>query len=81
MIVLDLGGAFARFLYKFLIGDDLLVAVAMLLTLAVSGLLVHARVEAWWLVPPMAVVMTAVSLRRRAPRAVSRRKQAARLQK
>jgi hypothetical protein len=58
--------AFARFLYKFLVGDDLLVAIVMALTLAASALLVHDHVNAWWLVPPLAVAMTAVSLRRRA---------------
>ena len=59
--------AFVRFLYKFLVGDDLLVAVVMLLALALAGLLARARIDPWWLVPPIAVAMTAVSLRRHAP--------------
>ena len=59
--------AFGRFLYKFLVGDDLLVAAVMLAALALSGLLARGRVDAWWVVPPLAVAMTAVSLRRRAP--------------
>ena len=59
-------GAPARFLYKFLVGDDLLVAAVMLAALTLSGLLARGRVDPWWLVPPVAVGMTAVSLRRRA---------------
>jgi len=74
VIVLDVIGAFARFLYKFLVGDDLLVAVVMLAALALSGVLVRARIDAWWLVPPAAVLMTAVSLRRRDGQTVGRRK-------
>lgn len=66
MIMLRWAAGFARFLYKFLVGDDLLVAGVMLVALAVSGLLLHGHVEAWWLVPPVAVTMTAISLHRRA---------------
>ena len=65
MTVLGWFAAFGRFLYKFLVGDDPLVAVVMLAALALSGLLARGRVDAWWLLPPLAVAMTAVSLRRR----------------
>jgi hypothetical protein len=58
--------ALGEFLYKFLVGDDLPVALVMLAALALSGLLARGHVDAWWLVPPVAVAMTAVSLRRRA---------------
>lgn len=54
----------ARFLYHFVVGDDLLVAVVMVLALVVTGVLIANRVNAWWLVPPVAVLMTATSLRR-----------------
>ena len=65
MIVASCALAFARFIYKFLVGDDLTVALVMLGALAVSAVLIRGGVDAWWLVPPLAVAMTAVSLRRR----------------
>ena len=55
----------ARFLYGFVVGDDWSVALVMLLALAATGLLVAGGVNAWWLVPPVAVGMTAISLRRK----------------
>jgi len=58
----------ARFLYRFIVGDDLTVAVVMLLALAATGLLVARGISAWWLVPLLAIVMTGVSLRRSARR-------------
>ena len=68
MIALRWLAGLGRFLYKFLVGDDLAVALVMLATLAVAGLLARVRVEPWWLVPPVALAMTAVSLRRTAAR-------------
>jgi hypothetical protein len=55
-----------RFLYFFVAGDDWTVAVAMLLALAATALLVAQKVPVWWLVPVVAIVMTGVSLRRSA---------------
>jgi hypothetical protein len=57
--------AAGRFLYGFVFGDDWTVAAVMLGALLATALLVTARVNAWWLVPALAVVMTAVSLWRR----------------
>jgi hypothetical protein len=54
-----------KFLYHFIVGDDLVVAIVMILALAATGVLVANGINAWWLVPPLAVVMTGVSLRRR----------------
>jgi uncharacterized membrane protein len=53
-----------RFLYRFIVGDDWTVAVVMLLALAATGVLVAHRISAWWLVPPLAIVTTGISLRR-----------------
>ena len=59
-----------RFAYGFVVGDDWLVAVVMLLALVATGVMVANGVNAWWLVPALAVTMTGVSLwRRAAPRA------------
>jgi hypothetical protein len=55
-----------RFLYRFIVGDDWTVAVVMLLALAATGVLVAHQVSAWWLVPPLAILMTGISLRRSA---------------
>jgi hypothetical protein len=59
--------AVARFLYGFVVGDDWTVALVMLLALAGTAVLTGLRVNAWWLVPALAVVMTGVSLYRRRP--------------
>jgi len=56
----------ARFLYRFVVGDDWTVAAVMLLALAATGILVARGISAWWLVPVLAIVMTGVSLRRSA---------------
>jgi hypothetical protein len=57
--------AAGRFLYRFVVGDDWVVAVVMLAGLVASGLLATNGVNAWWLIPPLAVAMTVVSLERR----------------
>lgn len=56
----------ARFLYRFVVGDDWTVAVVIILALAATGVLVANHVSAWWLVPFAAIFMTGVSLRRSA---------------
>jgi hypothetical protein len=53
-----------RFLYRFVVGDDWTVAVAILLALVATGVLLAQQIPAWWLVPVVAIVMTGVSLRR-----------------
>ena len=57
--------AVANFLYSYVVGDDLLLAVVMVLALVATGLLVAGGVNVWWLVPALAVVMTALNLYRR----------------
>jgi hypothetical protein len=46
--------ALGRFLYDFVVGDDWRVAVGVAVTLAVTALLAHSGVSAWWL-PPAAI--------------------------
>jgi hypothetical protein len=58
----------ARFLYRFVVGDDWTVALAMVLALTTSGVLAADHISAVWLVPLVAIVMTGVSLRRSARR-------------
>ncbi len=57
--------AVVKFLYHYIVGDDLAVAVVMILGLAATGLMVLNGINAWGLVPPLAVAMTGVSLWRR----------------
>jgi multisubunit Na+/H+ antiporter MnhG subunit len=54
----------ARFLYRFVVGDDWTVAVAIILALAATGVVAANHISAWWLVPFVAIFMTGVSLRR-----------------
>ena len=54
-----------RFLYGFVVGDDWTVAAVMLLALVITAELIANGIDAWWLVPPLAVLMTGVALRRR----------------
>jgi len=64
--------AVARFLYGYIVGDDLAVAVVMVLALAATGVLVANGTNAWWLVPPLAVAMTAINLLRTTQRSQSK---------
>ncbi len=54
----------ARFLYRFVVGDDWTVAVAMVLALAATGMLAADHISAVWLVPLVAIITSGVSLRR-----------------
>ena len=53
-----------RFLYGFVVGDDWTVALVIALGLVATALMVASGLNAWWLVPLLAVGMTVVSLRR-----------------
>jgi len=55
---------FAAFWYDFVVGDDWRVAVGVALALAVTAALVHAGVDAWWVMPPAVAGLFVLSLRR-----------------
>jgi len=57
--------AVGKFIYGYIFGDDWVVAVVMILALVATGLLLEAHINAWWLVPVLAVAMTGFSLWRR----------------
>jgi hypothetical protein len=59
--------AFAAFWWDFVVGDDWRVAAGLAVALAVTGLLAHRGVDAWWLMPTAIAALLADSLRR-APR-------------
>ncbi len=56
--------AFARFWLDFIVGDDWRVALGLLIALALSALLAHSSIVAWWLLPLAVLVLLAESLRR-----------------
>jgi hypothetical protein len=59
-------GAFERFWYHFLIGDDWTIAATVAAALAATWLLHVSGVSAWWLVPVAAAAVVGMSLRRSA---------------
>ena len=56
--------AFGRFWWDFIVGDDWLVAAAVGVGLAVTGLLTGLGVDAWWFLPVVVALALAGSLRR-----------------
>jgi hypothetical protein len=56
--------AFARFWCDFIVGDDWRVAVAVIAALALTAVLAHHDVAAWWLMPLAVVAILFGSLRR-----------------
>ena len=56
--------AFAAFWYDFIVGDDLLLALAVIAGLAVTYALARGGLAAWWLLPVFALVALVWSLRR-----------------
>lgn len=42
---------FGQFWYDFIVGDDWTVAVGVVIALAVTALLAHNGIAAWWLLP------------------------------
>ncbi len=58
--------ALGAFWYDFVIGDDWLVAAAVVIGLAGTYGLSRAGISAWWLVPAVLVVLLPVSLSRAA---------------
>jgi hypothetical protein len=56
--------AIGRFWYDFVVGDDWRVAAGVVVALAATYGLVHAGVDAWWLLPAAVAVLLGLSLRR-----------------
>ena len=56
--------AFGRFWWDFVIGDDWLVAVLVVLAIGATALLAAANVAAWWLLPLAVLGVLWISLRR-----------------
>ncbi|HEX3753405.1 MAG TPA: hypothetical protein VHW06_22765 [Streptosporangiaceae bacterium] len=54
--------AFAAFWYDFVVGDDWLLALAVIVGLAITYALAHAGPAAWWLLPLVVALALPVSL-------------------
>ncbi|HEY4028642.1 MAG TPA: hypothetical protein VGO86_19605 [Candidatus Dormibacteraeota bacterium] len=63
MIVRWVAG-FGRFWYRFIVGDDWMIAASIAVGLVVVYALTLARISAWWLMPVIAPLVLLVSLRR-----------------
>ena len=59
-------GAFLRFWWDFIVGDDWRVAVGLAVALGATWLLEHRGVSAWWLLPLAVGLLLAESVRREA---------------
>ncbi len=55
---------FALFWYDFIIGDDWTSAAAVVVALAVIGVLAHHHLSVWWILPLVVLVFLGISLRR-----------------
>jgi hypothetical protein len=53
---------FGKFWYDFIVGDDWHIAAGAALALALTALLVHAGLNAWWLLPLAVIAFLAFSL-------------------
>lgn len=63
-LMLSAIAAFGRFWYRFIVGDDWSIAIAVLVGLALTYALHRRGSTAWWLMPAVVVVVLGVSLYR-----------------
>ena len=54
--------SFGLFWWDFIVGDDWIVAAAVIVGLALTALLTHLGVNAWWLLPILAVGLLPISI-------------------
>jgi hypothetical protein len=53
---------FFEFWYDFIVGDDWTVAAGVIVALAITALLAHHSIAAWWLMPLAVALMLTESL-------------------
>lgn len=58
--------AFLRGVWDFVVGDDWLTALGVVLVLGLTALLASASLSAWWVMPPAIVGLLALSIWRAA---------------
>jgi hydrogenase/urease accessory protein HupE len=55
---------FGLFWWDFVVGDDWLVALLVVIAIGVTAAVAHSHVSAWWLMPVAVLVVLWLSLRR-----------------
>jgi hypothetical protein len=55
---------FGRFWWDFVVGDDWLVALLVVIAIGVTAAVAHSHVSAWWLMPVAVLIVLWLSLRR-----------------
>jgi hypothetical protein len=60
--------SFGRFWWNFVVGDDRRVAAELAVAFALTWLLEHEGISAWWVLPPAVALILAESVRREARR-------------
>jgi hypothetical protein len=63
------GLAFARFTYRFILGDDWLIAAGVAVAIGATALLANSGVAAWWTMPLAVIALLLSSVRRGSRRA------------
>jgi hypothetical protein len=58
--------AFLTFWYHFIVGDDWTIAASIAVAIAVTFWLVQSNIQAWWLLPAVAILTLGLSLWRAA---------------
>ena len=58
--------SFGRFWWDFVVGDDWRVAAGLVLAFALTWLLEHQGISAWWVLPPAVALLLAESVWREA---------------
>ncbi len=53
-------------IWEFVVGDDWITALGVVVALGATALIAGAGATAWWVMPPTVLVLLAVSLRRAA---------------
>ncbi len=56
--------AFGRFWWDFVVGDDWLAALGIVVAIGATAALAHNGVNAWWLMPVAVLLVLWISLRR-----------------
>ena len=64
--------SFAIFCYDFVVGDDWRMALGVIVGLALTAVLAHNSVNAWWALPIFVVLVLVISLRRARRKAASK---------
>lgn len=56
--------AFLAGVWEFVVGDDWLTALGVVVALGVTAALAAAELAAWWVMPPAVIALLALSIRR-----------------